>query len=205
LKPLVLVIAEPTTILYGLTMPTLTQHRFSVREYYRMGELGFLPPDARVELLNGQIIDMSPIGPTHGGVVTRLIRLLGPLSHGRWQLTVQNPIHLDDYSEPQPDLTLLKPRADDYVRSHAVPEDIFLLIEVSDSTLETDREVKIPAYGRASIAEVWIVNLVNSTLEIYREPNFTGYGAAKVLQAGDKASPGSFPDAIIDVGELLMR
>ena|SRR5271157_4724259 len=186
-------------------MPLQTQHRFSVKEYYRMGETGVLRPGARVELLDGKIIDMSPIGPSHGGVVKRLNRLFTLLSKGRWLLAVQDPIRLDDYSEPQPDLMLLKPAADDYTSRHPGPEDVFLLIEVSDSTLESDREVKLPAYGRAGIAEVWIVNLVNDTLEVYREPHFTGYGSSKILNTGDQASPARFPDATIDVAELLKR
>jgi Uma2 family endonuclease len=186
-------------------MPAQTQHRFRVKEYYRMGETGVLRPDARVELLDGQIIDMLPIGPSHGSAVKRLNLLFGQLAQGRWLLAVQDPVHLDDYSEPQPDLMLLKPATDFYYSRHPVPEDVFLLIEVSDSTLESDREVKLPAYGRAGIAEVWIVNLVNGTLEIYREPHFTGYGSSKILNAGDQASPASFPDAIVAVAELLKR
>ncbi len=186
-------------------MPAQTQHRFSVNEYYRMAETGVLRPDARVELLDGKIIDMSPIGPSHGGVVNWLNRLFSNRSRGRWLVTVQNPVHLDDFSEPQPDLMLLKPVADDYRSRHPQPEDVFLLIEVSDSTLESDREVKLPAYGRAGIAEFWIVNLVNGTLEIYREPHFTGYGSSRILNVGDQASPALFPDAIVDVAELLKR
>jgi len=170
-----------------------------------MGETGVLRPGARVELLDGQIIDTPRISPYHGGIVRRLNRLFTPLSKDRWLLSVRNPVHLDDYSEPQPDLMLLNPAADDYTSRHPGPEDVFLLIEVSDSTLESDREVKLPAYGRAGIAEVWIVNLVNGTLEVYREPHFTGYGSSKILNAGDQASPARFPDAIVDVAELLKR
>jgi len=170
-----------------------------------MGETGVLQPDARVELLDGQIIDMSPIGPSHGSTVKRLNLLFNHYAQGRWLLAVQDPIHLDDYSEPQPDLMLLKPASDFYRSRHPGPDDVFLLIEVSDSTLESDREAKLPAYGRAGIAEVWIVNLVNGTLEIYREPNFTGYSSIQILNPGDQASPAHFPDATIDVAELLIR
>jgi hypothetical protein len=108
----------------------------------RMAETGVIPPDARVELLDGRIIDMSPIGPLHGGVVNRLNPLFNRYSRDRWLLAVQDPVHLEDHSEPQPDLMLLKPAVDDYDSRHPKPEDVFLLIEVSDSTLETDREVK---------------------------------------------------------------
>jgi Uma2 family endonuclease len=179
------------------------QHRFSVADYYRMADTGVLKPDARVELLDGKIIDMSPIGPFHGGLVNRLIRLFHKLAAGRWLVSAQNPVHLDEYSEPQPDLMLLKPAADDYTSRHPVPEDVFLLIEVADSSLAYDREDKLPAYGRAGISEVWILNLPAKTIEVYREPHFAGYGSTRTLCAGDKASPLAFPEVAVDVAELL--
>jgi Uma2 family endonuclease len=180
-------------------------HRFSVKDYYRMAETGVLRPDARVELLDGRIIDMSPIGPLHGGVVNRLNRFFHRYSRDRWLQTMQNPLHLEDHSEPQPDLMLLRPAADDYESGHPEPQDVFLLIEVSDSTLETDRELKLPAYGRAGVAEVWIVNLLNGTLEVYREPHDAGYTKTQVLHEGQSAAPAYFPDAVIEVAKLLRR
>ena len=186
-------------------MPGLTEHRFTVKEYYRMAETGVLRPDARVELLDGRIIDMSPIGPFHGGLVKRLIRIFTQLSQGRWQASAQDPLRLDDHSEPEPDFMLLKPSQDDYTGRHPRPDDVFLLIEVSDTTLDYDRGEKIPAYGRAGIAEVWIVNLTSATLEVYREPQFTGYGSTTILSAGDQVAPQAFPDAVVDVAELLKR
>ena len=186
-------------------MSVQTQHRFNVKEYYRMAETGVLKPDARVELLNGRIIDMSPIGSFHGGLVNRLIRIFGKLSNGRWLSSAQNPLRLDDHSEPEPDFMLLKPSPDDYTSRHPQPEDVFLLIEVSDSTLDYDHEEKLPAYGRAGVAEVWIVNLNELTIEVYREPHFTGYGSKTVLRAGDTTAPLAFPDAAVDVAELLKK
>lgn len=182
-----------------------TQHRFSVEDYYRMAESGVLRPNARVELLRGKIIDMSPIGPFHGGLVKRLNWIFTKLSKGRWTTSVQDPIHLDDYSEPQPDVMLLKPSADDYTGRHPQAGDVFLLIEVSDSTIDFDRGEKLPAYGRAGIAEVWIVNLNDLTIEIHREPHFTGYGSKTILRAGDQANVLAFPDVTVDVAELLKR
>jgi Uma2 family endonuclease len=178
-------------------------HRFSVKDYYRMAEAGVLPPGARVELLDGKIIDMSPIGPLHGGVVKRLNRLFNRYSEDRWLVAVQDPVRLEDHSEPQPDLMLLKPAADDYDSRHPKPEDVFLLVEVSDSTLETDREVKLPVYGNAGTAEVWIVNLDNSTLEVYREPHFAGYASIQILHEGESAAPARFPEVLIEVAKLL--
>jgi Uma2 family endonuclease len=182
-----------------------TKHRFTVKNYYRMAETGVLPPDARVELLNGEIIDMSPIGPFHGGLVNRLVRIFNKISKGRWIVSAQNPLRLDENSEPEPDVMLLKPRDDDYTASHPEPDDVFLLVEVADASLDYDREEKLPAYGRAGVAEVWIVNLREGALEIFREPNFTGYASRQVLRAGDHAAPLAFPDAAVDVGELLKR
>src|SRR5205814_6416011 len=128
-----------------------TKHRFNVKEYYRMAETGVLRPDARVELLNGEIIDMSPIGPFHGGVTNYLIEIFTAASKGRWMTSVQNPVRLDDYSEPQPDLALIKPSPDFYRKRHPQPEEVYLLIEVSDTSLTSDQKEKLPAYGRAGI------------------------------------------------------
>ena len=188
---------------YFPNMPVQTRHRFSVEEYYRMAETGILRPDARVELLNGEIVDMSPIGPFHGGVVNYLIEVFTAASRGRWVTAAQNPVHLSADSEPQPDLLLLKPSSDFYRKRHPQPEDVYLLIEVSDTSLTTDRDAKLPAYGRAGIAEAWIVNLNEETIEVYREPHFTGYGSRNILRSGQKAAPRAFPDAALDVAELL--
>ena len=170
-----------------------------------MAETGVLKPDARVELLDGKIIDRSPIGPFHGGVTNYLNEIFTSAAKGRWKTSVQNPVRLNDHSEPQPDLMLLKPVADFYRKRHPQPEDVFLLVEVSDTTLTTDREDKIPAYGRSGIGEVWIINLADLTIEVYQEPHFTGYGSKTIRRAGDKVSPQAFPDAVVDVAELLKR
>src|ERR1039457_4954321 len=132
-------------------MPVQTQHRFNVKEYYRMAETGVLPPHARVELLDGKIIDRSPIGPFHGGLVKRLSRLFNLKAKGRGTVSPQAPVRLDDLSDPEPDVMLRKPSPDDYTRRHPQADDVFLLIEVSDTTLDYDREEKLPAYGRAGI------------------------------------------------------
>ena len=180
-------------------------HRFSAEEYHRLGELGILSPDARVELIEGAIHDMSPIGPFHSGVTMRLNRFFQLRAKARWTVWVQDAIRLDNYSEPEPDLMLLKPAPDDYVSHHPAPDDVFLLIEVADSTLDFDRSKKLQIYARAGIAEFWIVNLPDSTIEIYREPHFTGYEKKTVLKAGDQACPAAFPDVVVDVAELLRK
>lgn len=186
-------------------MNTPALHRFSAEEYHRLGELGILSPDARVELIEGAIHDMSPIGPFHSGVTMRLNRFFQLRAKGRWVVFVQGAVRLDNYTEPEPDLMLLKPAPDDYVSHHPTPDDVFLLIEVADSTLDFDRGKKLQIYARAGISEFWIVNLKDSMIEVYREPHFTGYESRTVLKAGEKASPGAFPDAALDVAELLRK
>jgi Uma2 family endonuclease len=168
-----------------------------------MAEAGVLRPGARVELLDGRIIDRSPIGPFHGGVTKCLNGVFTAASRGRWLTSVQDPLHLDEHSEPQPDLMLLKPAPNYYRKRHTAPGDVFLLIEVSDTTLELDRREKLPAYGRASIPEVWIVDLNGAAIEVHREPHFTGYASKTVLRTGDQASPTAFPDVTVDVTESL--
>lgn len=148
---------------------------------------------------------MSPIGPLHGGVVNRLIRFFATKAKKRWIVSAQNPVGLSKFSEPQPDIVLLKPAPDDYVSHHPAPEDVFLLIEVADSSLDFDRSKKLQIYARAEIAEFWIVNLPESAIEVYLEPHFNGYEKKIVLRAGEKASPSAFPDAAMDVAELLKR
>jgi len=170
-----------------------------------MAETGVLPPGARVELLNGEIIDMSPIGPFHGGVVGRLDRLFNKLSNDRWLVLSQSPLHLDDHSEPEPDCMLLKPAPDEYTTRHPRPDDVLLLVEVSDTSVELDQEEKLPLYGRAGIVEVWLVNLVDQTIEVYRDPHFAGYGVKAILHAGDKAHPQAFPEVSVDIAKLLKR
>ena len=181
------------------------KHRFSVKEYYRMAETGVLRPDARVELLNGEIIDMAPIGPFHGGVTNYLTRIFNPAPPALWVLSIQNPVRLDDHSEPQPDLMLLKPVSDFYRNRHPQPEDVYLLVEVSDSSLARDLAEKLPAYGHAGIPEVWIINLNEETVEVYREPHFSGYASKTVLKPGDTAQPLAFPDLTVNVSELVRR
>ncbi len=128
-------------------MPVQTHHRFTTQDYHRMAETGVLKPDARVELLNGQIIDMSPIGPPHGGAVKRLNRLFSLLNKGRWLVAVQDPVQLNENSEPEPDLMLLKPTPDDYASRHPRPEDVWLLIEVADTSVAYDRELQVRHFG----------------------------------------------------------
>ena len=187
-----------------MRLKTPLHHRFSVEDYYRLGETGVLAPDARVELLDGRIYDMLPIGPFHAGVETRLQMLLLSVAKGRWLVRVQNPVHLNDGSEPIPDLAVVKPRADFYAKQHPHPLDVFLLIEVAQSSLQFDRKAKLAAYARAGIQEYWIVNLKAKTVEVYRGPLPSGeYHDTSRAKPGELIALAAFPDAQIVVADLF--
>lgn len=183
-------------------MSVALAHRFNVQEYFRMAETGILPPEARVELIEGEIIDMLPIGPFHSGVLNQLTREFSNLAGGRWLVSCQSPVFLSETSLPEPDLMLLRPSTDNYKSAHPKSEDVFLVIEVSDSSLLFDRETKLPLYARAGIEEAWILNVPQKQLEVYRKPNALGYESKAVLTEGDVA-PAQFPDAFVDVRELV--
>jgi len=168
-----------------------------------MAEAGLLKPDARVELIDGQINDLSPIGPFHGSVTKRLNLLFTQNAQGRWLVAAQDPLHLNEFSEPQPDLMLLRPRPDFYRGRHPGPEDVFLLVEVSDTSREYDRANKIPVYGQAAITEVWLIDLQEQAVEVYREPHVTGYSSVNILRAADKAFLLAFPGVAVDLSELF--
>ena len=177
--------------------------RFTVEEYHRLAEVGVLHEDDRVELLNGVIVDMMPIGPFHGGSVNRLIRMFERISRDRWVTSAQNPVHIGKHNEPQPDLLILRPRDDFYAENHPRPNDVFLLIEVSDSTLLIDRDDKLPIYATAGIAEVWIVNLPERLVEVYSSPQSGAYTEMREVHPGGALAPAAFPDAAIDTAALL--
>lgn len=170
--------------------------RVSVTDYHRMGETGILGPDLRTELIDGEIIEMPPIGHPHAGTVNLLANILKEAVGPRAVVAVQNPVWLDDHSEPLPDIALLRPRPDYYRNAHPAPTDVLLLVEVADSSLAYDRQIKVPRYARAAIPEVWLVDLAGRRLEIHRQPTDAGY--AQVLDAEDLSAI-AVP---VDPGEL---
>lgn len=176
---------------------------FTVDEYYRMAEVGILGKDDRVELIEGEIIKMSPIGRRHAGCVNRLLRLFSVRIGERAVITVQNPVRLNQRSEPQPDVALLIPRADFYSQGHPQPQEVLLLIEVADTTVEYDRNEKANLYARAGIIEVWIVNLDAELIEVYRQPTANGYLEIQQFRRGENISPLAFGDVAIAVDEVL--
>jgi Uma2 family endonuclease len=133
---------------------------FTVEDYHRMAQAGILTEDDRVELLEGEIVEMTPIGPRHAACVNRLSQLFSDRLQGRALVSVQNPIHLSELSEPQPDLALLRPRPDFYAEAHPRPSDSLVVLEIAETSAEVDREKKVPLYGQAGISETWLVDLV---------------------------------------------
>jgi Uma2 family endonuclease len=148
----------------------IQRHYFSVEDYYRMADAGVFPPNARIELIDGEVIEMSPIGNRHAGSVNRLGTLLGRETGDFAIVAVQNPVRLNDFSEPQPDIALLRPRDDFYSSAHPAPEDVLLIIEIADTTVEYDRRVKMPLYARAGIPEAWLIVLPRDIVEVYSQP-----------------------------------
>ncbi len=187
------------------TITGLRPHHFTVADYYRMTEAGVLREDSRVELIRGQIIDMAAIGTPHFGMVNRLVRILPSVLAGRGLLHVQNPVRLDDWSEPEPDITVLKPRADDYASAHPRPDDVLLLIEVADSSLDYDREVKAPLYAESGIIEYWIVNLRDHVVEVFRQAENGLYTQMRRVGADELLDIVALPGARLAAEELLRR
>ena len=177
-------------------------HRFSVEEYYRLAEIGVLRADSRTELLDGQIYDLFRVSPLHAAITQLIAKPFFEQPEEQFIVSIRNPVRLDQFSEPEPDVVLIKYRPDYYKTRHPEPRDVFLLIEVADVSLDYDRN-KLSTYGRAGIPEVWIVNLDDRIVEIYREPDLNGYSSKIIISAGDTAKPQAFPDVAVDVGRLL--
>lgn len=165
---------------------SLKKRKISVEDYHKMIAAGILSKEDKVELINGEMIEMSPIGSNHSGIVNRLnaffIRTLGE----RAIVSVQNPVILSDLSEPEPDLAILYPRDDFYSKNHPHPEDVYLIIEVADSSIDYDREIKLSYYAQAGIPEYWIVDLEQRHVEAYRSPEKDYYKIREIISPQDK-------------------
>jgi len=181
----------------------IARHFFTVAEYERMGKAGIFSEGKRVELIEGEIVEMSPIGKRHAACVARLTQFLSQMLQGRVVVWVQNPILLNDYSEPQPDVTVLKARADFYGQALPTPEDVLLVIEVSDSTLEYDRQIKVPLYARAGVPEVWIVNLADERIETYADPEGGAYVTTASAGRGEEVGARGVASLRLSVAEVL--
>ena len=181
----------------------ISKYYFTVAEYERMGEAGVFHQDARLELIEGEIIEMSPIGSRHAACVNFLSRFLNRAVGDIALVSIQNPLRLNDFSEPQPDLALLQLRDDFYRAAHPTPPDVLLIIEVADTTLEYDQQVKVPLYAKAGIVETWIVNLPEEQIEIYAGLTGEAYQLVKHSRRGEEARAHAFNHLAVSVAEVL--
>lgn len=176
---------------------------FTTSEYYTMRDAGILREGGRFELIEGEIWEMAPFRSPHSGCVARMDRLLQRALRDDVIISVQNPLHLNDFSEPEPDLQVLRFRPDFYSEAHPMPDDVLFVVEVADSSLEYDRKAKIPLYSRHGLPEVWLVNLREDVLEIYRRPTPQGYAEVRQLRRGKTLSSQAFPDLKVTVDDIL--
>ena len=178
-------------------------YRFNVENYVQMLEAGILKKDDRVELLCGEILQMSPIGTRHQACVNHLTQYLVLALQQSAIVSVQNAVRLTRDSQPQPDLAILEPRLDFYADRYPRPEDILLLIEIADSTLSFDRDIKIPLYARAGVRETWLVDLNGSCVEVYCDPSESGYRTKQTFDPGDRLAPTALPNISVAVDRIF--
>jgi Uma2 family endonuclease len=182
----------------------LRRHRFTVEEYHRMGEAGILTADHRVELIEGEIVEMTPLGAVHASVVARLVSVLVPRLTGRAIVWPQNPlVMVRQASEFQPDLALLRPKPDFYASGNPVPSDALLVIEVMDTSVAKDWRVKLRIYARAGVAEFWLIDVNGAAVEVCRRPTGDDYAERRIIGREGSVAPRAFPDLDLPVAEIL--
>lgn len=184
-------------------MNQILRYQFTVDDFARMVEAGIFSEDDRVELIDGEVRIMSPTGARHAGIIKRIIGIFRKRLNLDLVLGVHDPIQLDDYTEPQPDISVSRPRHDFYEQSHPGPADILLVIEVADSSLAYDRDEKIPRYARAPIPEAWLVDLAGETLAQYSAPREGEYREVRLLRSGDRLVSAAVQDLELGIDEIF--
>lgn len=179
------------------------QRLFTAEEYHRMADAGILVEDDRVELIEGKIVRMSPIRSRHAACVLQLNMMFNQQAGNAALVNIQNPIQLDDYSEPEPDVALLRPRDDFYRNAHPTPADVLLIVEVADTSDAYDRSTKIPLYARAGIPEVWLVRLLKNVVERYTDPAGDRYQTVRQAAPGDTLTVQALPNVAVNVAALF--
>jgi Uma2 family endonuclease len=179
------------------------KHPISAEEYLRMGEAGVFAPEARLELIEGEIIEMAPIGSPHAGCVNKLTRLFIQRAGDAAVVAVQNPVIISNLSVPQPDLAVLRARGDDYAGSHPETADVYLVVEVADTTLKFDLGRKAAIYARCGIAELWVVDVNSRAIQVFRKPAESGYGDAFCVRAGESVACAALAAIEVEVAELF--
>ncbi len=197
--------ATPTATPAAAAPPVVARkpRKFTVAEYFRMAEKGILDCQERVELIDGEVLLMPPMGPRHIGGVARYARIFILRAGNRFTVLTQSTVRLGARLALEPDVVLLRFREDDYSLAHAVAEDMLLVVEVADSSLAYDREVKAHIYGRAGVPETWVLNLPEDCIERFTAPGPQGYACHAILRRGDKVRPIALPDMELAVDELL--
>jgi Uma2 family endonuclease len=188
-----------------LSRHPVPRHRLTVTEYHRLGEAGILGEDDRVELLEGQLVNMSPIGPRHALAVDALTELLVSAVAGRARVRVQNPVELNDTTEAYPDLAVVRRPWQGYPHAHPRPGDVLLLVEVADSSLATDRGAKLELYARAGIPEFWIVDLTTNVVHVHRKPVGDRYDLVTRIRPLDVVKMEALADVVIPVERVFGR
>lgn len=186
-----------------MSTETVSKKLFTVDEFYRMWDAGILPEDGRFELIRGEIIEMPTPQPPHSGPVNRLNQLFSVTLGKSVIVSVQNPLGIDEYSEPRPDLVVLKPRPDFYAGSHPMPEDVLLAVEISHTTVYYDREIKGPLYAEAGIAEYWQVDVQKNVLVVRTNPLNGEYQNVRVFERGQTISLQTLPSVSFSIDEIL--
>lgn len=181
--------------------PLVTKRLINVDDYYKMAATGMLKPDENVELINGEIYTMAPVGSKHSAVVRQISTILTQSYADEIIISSQQPVHIDQWNEPEPDIALLKYRKDYYVTAHPNPSDVLMIAEVSDTTYEFDRNMKLPLYALGGIPVYWIIDLSKNCIEVYEEPLENQYRKRTLFFPGDEIS---LMDGSYDVAEILL-
>jgi Uma2 family endonuclease len=181
------------------------RHAVTAEEYLRMGEAGVFAPDARLELIDGEILEMAPIGSPHASTVNALNKQLVLLASDAAIVSVQNPVILGERSVPQPDLALLAPRADNYASGHPRVSDVYLVVEVADATLRFDLGTKVPLYARSGIREVWIVDVQERIVRVFRDASASGYRTSLTIGEGERLEVGAAPAIAFPLSRIFPR
>jgi Uma2 family endonuclease len=184
--------------------PAIVRRKITVEEYEVMYEAGVFKPDERLELINGEILKVAPMNAPHISYVIRLSRIFTERLTKRAIVSTQLPIVINEESEPEPDISILRWRSDDYFSGKPKAQDVYLLIEVASASLLFDRRVKLPLYARVGVPEVWIVNVQARQLEVYRNPKGEDYAERQILQPTDRISLLAFPDVEIPLSEVFI-
>ncbi|MFN7573110.1 MAG: Uma2 family endonuclease [Betaproteobacteria bacterium] len=186
-----------------LDEPLVVRHRLTVDDYYKMAETGVLTPQAKLELINGEVVDMPPMGTRPGSRVARLERLLHEAIGRRAMVRTQLPLRLNKFDEPEPDFAVVKPREDFYEEAHPCGADTLLVIEVAETSARYDREIKVPLYARHGVPEVWIVDLEAGLVRFYRQPNGEKYTDITATETPGPTPVVALPGIAIDLTDVL--